>query len=275
MSEIVDQLSALGFNTYEARAYAVLLKVHNLSASEISKLANIPNGRIYNILQGLIQKGFCLTEPGPVRKYRAIRPEVAIGQLLEDEKSRLADRHRNLAEVAENLEGVFAKREGMASPLEFIQVLTSRSSQIDKFNELAKSCRKYLRAFCKPPYVIPHTVEDLGKVTKPVDDILTAGIHVRGLWEIEKDDIENFIAWILHFENQGEEVRVVDHLPMKSLIVDDNIVMFTLQNSVDKNESTSMVVQHCDITQALITLHDMLWEKAMTVAEFLQQTPSR
>lgn len=274
MSEIIDKLSVLGLNAYETRAYAVLLKVHNLSASEISKLGDIPNGRIYNILQGLIQKGFCLIELGPVRKYRAIRPEVAISQLLEDEKARLAYRQQNLAEIAECLEEVFAKREGMTSPLEFIQVLTSRSSQIDRFNELVKSTKRFLRAFCKPPYVIPHGVENLGKVTKPVDDTLAKGVRVRGLWEIEKDDIDNFIAWVSHFESRGEEVRVVDYLPIKSLIVDEYVVMFTLQNSVDKNESTSMVVQHCDLTQALITLHDMLWEKAMTLTEFLHNPPS-
>lgn len=68
---------------------------------------------------------------------------------------------------------------------------------------------------------------------------------------------------------EGEEVRVIDHLPMKLLIVDDNAVMFTLQNSVARNESTSMVVHHSDITQALITLYEMLWEKSATLEEFL------
>lgn len=269
MDEITDQLSLLGLNTYEARAYAALLRRRHLSASELSQLGDIPNGRIYNILKGLVQKGFCHTAPGPVRKYGAVRPEVAVGNLLEEEKARLAKREQNMADVVVRLEEEFEKREDNVSPLEFIQVLTARSSQIDRFNELVKSAKKDLRAFCKRPYAMGWPPDDPGKVTKPVDDALAAGIRTRGLWEIEEDNLEKFIAWISRFEREGEEVRVIDHLPMKLLIVDDTAVMFTVQNSVARNESTSMVLHHSDVTQALIALHEMFWEKSTPLDAFL------
>jgi sugar-specific transcriptional regulator TrmB len=275
MDEIIDQLTILGLGTYEARAYAALLKRRHLSASELSKLGHIPNGRIYNILDGLVQKGFCLTAPGPVRKYGAVRPEVAVGQLMEEEKARLAKRQRNMAAVVVRLEEEFAKREDNISPLEFIQVLTAKSSQADRFHEMVISAKKDLRAFCKRPYAVGRTFDEPGKVTKPVDDALAAGIRTRGLWEIEEDNLENFITWVSHFEREGEEVRVIDHLPMKLLIVDDTAVMFTLQNSVARNECTSMVVHHSDITQALIALYEMFWEKATTLDAFLTDRKTR
>lgn len=269
MDEMISRLSILGLNTYEARAYTALLKRRHLSASELSNLGDIPSGRIYNILNSLVQKGFCEIVLGPVRKYEAVKPEVAVGHYLEKEKARLAEHQQQTVDVVACLEEKFAKRGDSASPIEFIRVLTAKSSQIDKFNELVKSARKDLRAFCKRPYVIPHSTDNLGKVTMPVDDAIAGGIRTRGIWEIEEDNFEDFIAWVSHFEREGEEVRVIDHLPMKLLIVDDNAVMFTLQNSVARNESTSMVVHHSDITQALITLHEMLWEKSATLEEFL------
>jgi len=38
-----------------------------------------------------------------------------------------------------------------------------------------------------------------------------------------------------------------------------------------KNNFTSVVIEHSDLTDALIELFDLYWEKSMTLEEFLEK----
>ncbi|WP_141431047.1 TrmB family transcriptional regulator [Bacillus sp. 03113] len=62
MDKILQKIQLLGFNQYEAKAYVALVYLGTSSAYQVSKQSGIPRARIYEVLQGLEEKGVVLKE---------------------------------------------------------------------------------------------------------------------------------------------------------------------------------------------------------------------
>jgi sugar-specific transcriptional regulator TrmB len=256
MVDIISELLEIGLTEYEAKAYSVLLKQNVASATEITKIGNVPRGRIYDILKLLIKKGFCVTVPGAVKKFKAVNPEVAIHNLIELQKKK----EQRMKETAIILQEVYDNQEDTSSPLEYVQVYTTKTSMIKKAEEMANNCNKIFRTFNKPPYA----------TMKKYDNVIRKGPKFKAIYEIEENNPEDFISWVKNYEQRGEEIRLIEKLPLKLIISDENIIMFTLKNRGGlKNDLTSIVVEHSDLTDALIELFEIYWEKSMLIEEFM------
>ncbi len=57
-SDLVDKLKLLGFSEYESKAFIEIVKLGKASAPELAKAANIPQAKIYGVLDELYNKGF-------------------------------------------------------------------------------------------------------------------------------------------------------------------------------------------------------------------------
>ena len=271
MSEVIDQLYNIGFNKYEAQTYSILLQQNTLSASELTKISGISRGRIYDILNQLMQKGFCTFVAGTVKKYQAVHPEVAMQNLIEIQKKDTALMEQKMIQTGNNLKKFYHTGEDTSSPLDYISVLTSKPSMIKKFHELGNNAKKIVRTFNKGPYAVALELESIKKDSTPIEESLNKGTISKALYEIEKDDQDQFIESLQFYSDLGEEIRVCDHLPMKMLISDNNTVMISLRsNGSSKFKLTSMIVEHSDLTDALIELFDIYWEKSMALDEFIK-----
>ena len=175
-----------------------------------------------------------------------------------------------MLETAKTLKQMYANQKDTSSPLDYIHVYTNKSSMINKFNEIVQNTKKINRSFNKPPYISINKIFN-SEVSKPVGNTLKKGIAIKVIYEIEEDNLENFIAYVKHFSQMGEQARVIKKLPLKMIIADELTIMFAFQNrDVSKNKLTSMVVEHSDLTFALIELFETYWEKSMTLDEFLK-----
>ena len=267
MVSMISELLEIGLTEYEAKAYLVLLKQNVAGATDITKIGNVPRGRIYDILNLLIEKGFCITVPGTIKKFKAVNPEVAINNLIELQKKK----EKKMKETAMKLHEVYKNQEDTSSPLDYISILTSKPSMIKKFHELGNNAKKIVRTFNKGPYVVNLELESIKKDSAPIEESLNKGTISKALYEIEKDNQDKFINSLQYYSDIGEEIRVCDHLPMKMLISDNNTVMISLRNSgTSKFKLTSMIVEHSDLTDALIELFDIYWEKSITLDEFIK-----
>ncbi len=57
-SDLVEKLRLLGFSEYESRAFLEIVKQGKASAPELAKATNIPQAKIYGVLDDLYNKGF-------------------------------------------------------------------------------------------------------------------------------------------------------------------------------------------------------------------------
>jgi HTH-type transcriptional regulator, sugar sensing transcriptional regulator len=220
---------------------------------------------VYDIINQLIDKGFCETVPGVVKKFKAVDPESAIKNLIEHQKKQ----EQKMLRIAEKLQLDYNNKKVNTTPLDYVQVLTSRHSQVKKFQELVESAREFIMAFTKKPYAINPDIEDVKKVSAPFKKIIDSGVIVKTVYEAD-NNTKHFTEWVSYFQSIGEQIRIAETLPMKMLISDNDRVMISLRNQgAVKFSVSSMVVKHSDLTTALIKLFEFYWDNSMTVDEYL------
>ena len=72
-------LRDLGLSEYEARAYRSLLKTGPTTAKELSRVSDVPMGRIYDVLNSIEQYNLVRSQSASrPKKYVAVEPETAL-----------------------------------------------------------------------------------------------------------------------------------------------------------------------------------------------------
>jgi len=77
-SKVMDALRGIGLNLYERQLWVALLARGTSTAGELSEISNVPRSRVYDVLQGLAEKGFVVVQTAKPIKYVAIAPEEAL-----------------------------------------------------------------------------------------------------------------------------------------------------------------------------------------------------
>jgi sugar-specific transcriptional regulator TrmB len=142
-------LRQMGLNAYETDAYIVLLEGGQMTAMEISREANVPYSKIYDVLNSLKQKGWIKsTETRPFKYYPVPPLEAATNA-----KRRLEDEYQNWEQrLAEDLQPLYEKRELVERP--DILILHGQQAVLSKLEEVLKKANREIMiaapAFTRP-----------------------------------------------------------------------------------------------------------------------------
>lgn len=90
-TEALDILRDLGLTEYEAKCFLGLTQVPSATASELSKLVDVPRSRVYDIGERLSERGLVEIKQGDPTRFRAISIESAINKLQRKYQSQLSD----------------------------------------------------------------------------------------------------------------------------------------------------------------------------------------
>ncbi len=99
----VPQLTTLGLNKYEARAYLALLGHDDSSAVEVASRASIPRQRIYDVLANLRDWDMVIARDGRPIRHTAREPAVALSSMLEIRRRRQMAEHERLLGLVETI----------------------------------------------------------------------------------------------------------------------------------------------------------------------------
>jgi HTH-type transcriptional regulator, sugar sensing transcriptional regulator len=259
MNNLAEQLTQLGLNELEARVYIILLKKQFYTATEISKTAKINRTQMYDILSKLIQKGMCTEVLGSVKKYSAVDPQNVI-EHFHKEIERSRSTINNLAPALINL---YKNNIANDDPLDFVKVLRTTKNIYENVMQLVRSARESVLVFNKPPYAMKpdENDEEIFSIHK--------GVKHKCIYEIEPDNVNEFIKKVEYFEKAGESIRIVQDLPMKMLIVDNHYVVFTLNhNGLPSSQFTAMMIEHSDLAKLLKRTFESYWNEGITLNQF-------
>lgn len=96
----MTRLGELGLSSYEEQVYRALLSLGTASAGEIADASEVPEGRIYDVLNGLAARDLVSTRETEPRTYEAVPPEVAVDRLLAERWQELDARAERYEEIA-------------------------------------------------------------------------------------------------------------------------------------------------------------------------------
>ncbi len=79
-------LENLGLTEYEAKTLSALFRLREAEAPEISRIAQVPKTRVYDVLDRLTKKKLLIEIHGRPKRYMAIEPEKVFAILIDEKK---------------------------------------------------------------------------------------------------------------------------------------------------------------------------------------------
>jgi len=269
LNEIITKLQPIGITGREAEVYVAMLKNGALSASEISKITTVSINKIYEVLQNLVKKKMCSENYlNGVKLFRCIEPKIAFKNVFSIYEQEITRKKNMYGELEENLMSLYSKEKNSKSPMDYIEVISERGRALDRYLNIQANAEKEILFFSKPPY--------LTTIDSNVEKIQSAcnnNVKVKSIYEPDQEENaennNNLLNFIEQYQSVGEEAKIIKELPMKLVIVDESICIFSLQDNVTFNaELTTMIVHHPILALSQKTLFEEYWSKAMTIEEY-------
>jgi sugar-specific transcriptional regulator TrmB len=246
----------LGLTRYEAGAYLALTRRGRATGAEVAKLAALPRQRIYDVLETLVERGLASIEPGRPAHYKAVSPETAVGVLVAAQRAELEHVEREAASAVARLTPAYRAGRDENDPLDYIEVLREPAAIGARFAELEASAQREILVFTKPPYAVEPGENVAGL------QLLERGVEARSVYERSVYEDEAVVAAVRRFVAAGEQARVVDELPLKLVLIDERIALFTMADPIAGAEVlTIMIVEHTALASLLKLAFERVWER--------------
>lgn len=98
-AEAVESLVELGLRTYEAQCFVALTQLSDGTAKEISRVADVPQSRVYDVVEDLHRLGLVDVQESEPRRYSAVSVDTARERLRQEFQGHLETATANLREL--------------------------------------------------------------------------------------------------------------------------------------------------------------------------------
>jgi HTH-type transcriptional regulator, sugar sensing transcriptional regulator len=277
----LQDFTDLGLSERESSIYKALLSKKAFTATELKGEVNIPSTKIYDVLQRMVKKGIVIERPvDSLKYYEAVDPELAFKRLIERYKNEYEndlDRKLKAAEsLTKKLSPLFEDNRNIDSPLDFIEILKDSEYIQKRFINKYVDSKQEVLSFTKGPFIASNSSR-LRDQLNVQENFLKRGGRSRAIYQAE--DLLKY-EWLYQsikdIKGSGEEVRIVESLPIKMLIFDCASVMLPLRKGT--NESSMIVsvwIEHPELATACKILFETFWEKGLTLEQFEHEFESK
>jgi len=268
-----QSLTMLGLNSYEAAAYVVLLGRSELSPSEVAIRGNIPRQRVYDVLDSLVAKGFCVARDTTRKVFSAIDPKTAF-ELLALERVAALERQcletqAMASRLAAELAPIFASGRDQTDPLAYVEVFSSQARITQRILTLAESARKSINLCIKRPLISSVAMPDLSRALMKLPD---RNLSLNVLFEAEALEDVELRGWMVGLHDRGFNVRITPRLPLKMVSFDDEVVLVSMQDPIGGEPSfTGVVIRNQGVATMLNLAFQHLWNNARPFQKWSQR----
>lgn len=241
-------LAEFGLTEYETRVLSTLFSFGEAQAPEISRHAQVPKTRVYDVLERLIKKGLLIEVSGRPKKYKALEPSKALDMLLEEYKTRL----KILEEKATTIKA------GLESPAE--KKGTERVLKVKEKNDFYRILVQEIDTAKKSVTGFSSGVAANPLVADAVKKASNRNVEVKIISAINK------ISNRKELEEGGVEVRTADH-NLEAFVVDEKKVVLSLSDLSEEKTGYHFTIwpENEHLAEALGHYFNKVWEKARTV----------
>jgi sugar-specific transcriptional regulator TrmB len=266
MTDLANEraLADFGLTEYEARVYLALLESPGAAAATLARQARIPRTRVYDVLKGLLRRGFVSRNSGKRLIYRPVPPAQVVDGLVAEEKARRLRQDASLVQLTEALQEIYANAESTAGPEEFVELIKNPQQIMARANKLCVRAEKRVLSFSRPPYVMrPPSEGDPEEVYDAAAEAVKRGVRFRAVYELPPEGDPVLMQVAEHCARQGEEIRLASYVPMKMIVRDGREVIISLEDAATAEATvTSLVIEHRALAEACEILFEKVWVTA-------------
>jgi sugar-specific transcriptional regulator TrmB len=250
-------------NLYEVKVWTALLSRGTSTAGELSNISDVPRSRAYDILESLEKKGFILMKLGKPIKFVALKPEEVVERvkknLIRFAKER-TERLENLRddEVLGELNTLFTKGIKFVEPSDLSGSLKGRQNLYNHLDMMLRDAEKTV--------TIVTTKEGMNRkfeaIMPTLEKIKKRGVKIRIAAPIDSSNIK-----VAKEFKKVADVRDVDKLKARFIIIDSNQIMFMLldDEKFHPNYDVGIWINTEYFAQALEQMFELAWKDMKTV----------
>jgi len=259
----------VGLTEREAKVYMTLLNGRMYSASELQKAVNIPRTKIYEVLNKMLSRGICKERKlGKNKIYEAIEPELALERIYSKYQNELNSKKKLIDQLSKVFTPIFENSKSIINPFEFIEVMRDKVQIHRRYTNSVRNTKREMLTFNKGPYASDNP-ERLAEQEDEETKLLKRGGRTKNIYEFKEfNDVDWLFESVKKTVRFGQEARVVEKLPIKMLIFDDEKVMFPLEQPIDvSNDLTMIYIEHKQLANACRILFNHMWDQGKDFAE--------
>lgn len=268
-SKYLRSFVEIGLTEREAKVYMTLLSGKMFTVLELQEAVNIPRTKIYEVLNKLVSRNICIEKKlGRNKLYEAVEPKVALERVLESYKKDLERKEDLINQVSQVFTPVFQSSKSIINPLEFIDVMKEKGQIHKQYTACVKSTKREMLTFNKGPYACD-TSDRLEEQEDEEFKLLKRGGSCKDIYELnELKEVDWLLNSVKKSLKLGQQARVVDRIPIKMLVFDQEKVMFALEQPISvSNELTMIYIEHKQLAEACSMLFYHLWDMGKDIAE--------
>ncbi|GAA4089226.1 helix-turn-helix transcriptional regulator [Nonomuraea soli] len=252
-SDVPDDvdLNILGLEPAEERAYRALVDLAAASPAVLADRLRLPASDARSLLRRLESLGLASRSGGDQERHVAAAPDLALRAMLVARRDELRRSELAINELTE----LYRRTAGSRAPGDLIEVVIGSDATRQRFEQLQLGAEREVMAFVTAPTVV-QSAED-----NPAEDAaVRRGVRYRVILERDVLDGPGGLSQAEQATRQGEEVAVVDTLPMKMIVADRSVALVPLSSPGE--EPGALVVHARGLLGGLIRLFEWTWDRA-------------
>lgn len=193
------ELDLFGLNEYEEKTYKALLLLGEAKPYDISKKSGVPFGRIYDVLESLVKKGFIRITMKRPKKYIAEDPEKLLAKPIGEKIKKLS----KLKEDIKSWQKLYEK-----VPEEAVYAVKGKNA----FNKIIAE-KEEPKEF---EYSIKYFFDTHPVWLRKIRNRIKKGVDMKTLGRFDDETKENVEKWlkieksIRPFPNKGVAIDIID-----------------------------------------------------------------
>ncbi len=251
-----ELLTELGLSSYEAKAYVVLAQYGSMTADDVAEESEVPRGRVYDVLNSLVDRELARADDGRPRTYVYVEPDEAVEQLLDKRIDELETQRsayeQTAATAADALAAITNGEQSDGFATSAVHEDAARKLLLERFAATDETIRIAANTVDMSP-------EFKTEFANRLRELLDVGVSVR-LLGVDFDHAADRISSLV---DAGMAVRKTDHVPhQRFIILDDDEVCLEVVNPMSGEELLAVVNFRDDETaRTLGENFDELWEQ--------------
>lgn len=256
-TELVGVLKDFGMSEYESRVYVALVSTGPTRASQISSESNIPQSKIYDVLNSLVNKEVVEMFSGRPKEYKAVSPNVFLKTMFENKERELSHLKLTLKEFGK----LFSNRKENDATS---GVWTSKGKDWVEFFDRTTDM---LERSTKCVYAITRDYSRSSRLAEAAKRCVRRGIKIRVIG-MENLNTENVMK-AKYYHSLGIELRHFEtKLHPRIVVADGREVLMRLDQDPEKKEQfrfDSIWSQDASLAKVMDSYMKNIWEKAVPV----------
>jgi DNA-binding CsgD family transcriptional regulator/sugar-specific transcriptional regulator TrmB len=241
-------LGPLGLDEAEEEIYRLLVARRGARISELALATGRTPASVRAVVESLSAQGLMGTPTaGPDPGYVPAPPGVTLAALLRQRQDDLRDVERAVADLVDQYRSPDL-------PHDVIEVLTDVADVRRRFFQIQEAARHEVLSMVVPNLtVVPHR-ENTAEIAG-----MKRGVRYRALLDRRALIAQNMQADVRASLEAGQEIRVVDEVPVKMMIVDGQTALLPLHSS---DSPPSVLVHRSGLLSILIAFFETEWARA-------------